>query len=125
MIARALVARKDRVFDDHAIAIEAAAQEFVGRAPEIEPESAVIEVAELLHHGAGETFLHGVLHLLGAGAGVFDAGVLAVRALRGRDGEVAADVADDAAGGAVEGEGDGAIRALTSRVFMILCCMIL
>src|SRR5689334_17454152 len=39
-----------RVVDDHAVAVEAAAQEFIGRAPEIEPEAAVVEFAEAVDH---------------------------------------------------------------------------
>ena len=45
----------------------------------------------------GKSFADGVLDLLGAGAGVVDAGVCALGALRRRDGLVPADVADDAA----------------------------
>src|SRR5690348_275718 len=38
-----------RRLDDHAIAIEAAAQEFIGGAPEIQPKTAVIEISKALH----------------------------------------------------------------------------
>src|SRR5262249_12978232 len=46
-----------------------------------------------LHDGPREKFLHGILDLLRAGAGVSDSRILALRAARRRGGEMAADVA--------------------------------
>src|SRR5690348_2691402 len=42
---------RHRGADDHAIAVEASAKEFIGRAPEIEAEAPVVEIAEALDHG--------------------------------------------------------------------------
>src|SRR5437660_1796785 len=42
---------RDRVLDDHAEAAEPTAEELIGRSPQVEPEPAEIELAELPHYG--------------------------------------------------------------------------
>ena len=62
--------------------------------------------------GLGEGGAHDGLGALGAEAGEFDAGIAAGGAFGGREAAGAADVADEAVVGPVEGHGDAAVLAL-------------